>query len=231
MKTFATLLAILAIAAGANAADFSSTGSGVETTIVTAGDDTCTQTLYVNHDGSFENGYCWQYGGIVPPTYGAFGEGFSLGGGCIECIAIWATQVGNYFGQTCDTYVWDGGVTGVPGNVLWTATGQAFTNIGFWPTLTQNDFACGYQVAGDFTVGYWADFSAMVCGWFIGADQNGFGGYPWSNIAPGIGYPTGWQNPTVIWGTTQSLGFGVYFEEGGTSPVEAATWGEIKDLF
>ena len=126
MKTFATLLAILAIAAGANAANFGSTGRA-ETTIINTGSDTCTQTLYYNHDNSFENGFCWQYGGVVAPTYGAFGEGYSLGAGAIECIALWVTQVGNYYGQTCDTYVWAGGVSGTPGAVLWTATGQAFT--------------------------------------------------------------------------------------------------------
>jgi hypothetical protein len=231
MKTFATLLAILAIAAGANAANFSSTGRA-ETTIIGTGSDQCTQTLYYNHDNSFENGCCWQYGGIVPSTtYGAFGEGFSLGAGVVECMALWVTQVGNYFGQTCDTYVWEGGVSGTPGIVLWSAPGQAFTAIPYWPSCGQNNFDVNFCVSGDFTVGYWADFSAAVCAWYIALDSDGFGGYPWTNIAPGIGYPTGWNNPAIVWGAVQSLGFGVYFDAGGMTPVESKTWGEIKNLF
>ena len=35
--------------------------------------------LYCNHDGTFDgNGYAWQYGGVVPPYYGAFAEGYVL---------------------------------------------------------------------------------------------------------------------------------------------------------
>ncbi len=232
MKKFATLLAVLVLAAGANAADFTSTGYSKETTINVLGSDQCTATLYYNHDGSFENGYCWQMGGVVPgTTYGAFGEGFDLGQGLVECAAIWVTQTGSWFGQPVDIYLWSGGVTGVPGDVMWVNTGQQFQQIGFWPSITQNDFEIGYCLDGEFTVGYWADFSTDVCGWYIASDEDGFGGYPWTNVAPGIGFPTGWQSPAVVWGVCQSLGFGVYFEEGGMTPVESATWGEIKSLF
>ena len=100
----------------------------------------------------------------------------------------------------------------------------------FLSTLAQNDFEVDLDVSGEFTVGYRADFSLTLCGWFIGMDQDGFGGYPWTNIAPGSGYPTGWQTPALVWGTVQSLGFGVYFGT-GCSPVEEATWGEVKALF
>ncbi len=231
MKKFATLLAILAIAAGANAADFGSTGYSKETAIVGSGSDECTETLYYNHDGTFENGYCWQMGGVIPgTTYGAFGEGFDLGAGNVECAAIWTTQTGNWFGQPLDVYIWDGGVSGMPGDVLNVVSGAQLTNVPFWPTIGQSDIEVGYNVSGEFTVGYWADFSTDVCGWYIGSDEDGFGGFPWTNVAPGIGFPTGWQSPAVVWGVCQSLGFGVYFGEGGT-PVEAATWGQIKDLF
>ena len=34
-------------------------------------------TLYINHDYGFHCGYAWQYGGVVPPYYGAFAERFS----------------------------------------------------------------------------------------------------------------------------------------------------------
>ena len=230
MKRFAALLAVVVFAAGANASDFVSFPGGVTTNIIGSGSDECAATLYINHDGSFENGCAWQYGGIVPPMYGAFGEGFDLGAGTVECAAMWLTQVGNFFGQPLDVYVWDGGVAAAPGAVLSMIAGQVPSNVPFWPTLGQNDFEVGQAVTGEFTVGYWADFSAAPCAWFIGIDADGFGGFPWTNIAPGIGYPTGWQNPSLVWGTVQSLGFGAYFET-GASPVEEATWGEIKALF
>ncbi len=232
MKKLATLLAVLLLVAGASAANIGNMAGGVETTVVEPGTDTCVQTLYQNHDGSFENGFCWQYGGIAPPYYGAFAEGFTgLGTGYVECMAIWATQVGNYFGQTCDIYIWQGGVSGAPSTVLWQGTG-AFTSIPYWPTVGRNDFNVGFCLEGDFAVGYWVDASASVCPWYVGADLDGFGGYPWTNVAAGTGYPTGWQHPGVVWTSyyPQSLGFGVFFQAGMT-PVEAATWGQIKNLF
>jgi hypothetical protein len=231
MKKFATLLAILAVVAGANAANFGSTGYSKQTAIISPGSDDCTETLYYNHDNSFENGMCWQYGGIVVgSTYGAFAEGFDLGTGNVQCAAIWTTQVGNWSGQPLDVYVWQGGVSGVPGNVITVVAGAQLTNVPFWPSIGQSNVQVGANVTGEFSVGYWADFSAAVCAWYIASDEDGFGGYPWTNIAPGIGYPTGWNHPAIVWGACQSLGFGVYFGE-GTTPVEAATWGKIKDLF
>ena len=49
-------------------------------------------------------------------------------------------------------------------------------------------------------------------------------------IAPGIGYPTGWGHPDLIWPSTQSLGIAAYFCE-PPSPVESPTWGAVKALF
>ncbi len=230
MKTFAALLAVLALAGfAANAENFSSTGYSAGTTIVGSGVDACANgTLFVNHDGGFENGYCWQSGGIVPPYYGAFAEGFDLGSGCVFCGAFWLTQVGQFTGRPADLYVWDG--DNPPGAVVGMVAGHVFQNIAIWPSISQHDADMGICVYGPFSIGYWADFSAEVCQWFIAADQDGFGGMPWTCIAPGIGYPTGWNNPTAVWGPTQSMGLGAWFGA-GYSPVEAQTWGSIKALF
>jgi hypothetical protein len=86
-------------------------------------------------------------------------------------------------------------------------------------------------VSGDFTVGYWGDFPGSYALFFCAADENGPGGHPWTCIAPGIGYPSGWQNPSVIepWAQVKALGCGVYFEQG--TPVESETWGALKALF
>ena len=160
MKRFATLLAILALTGfAANAADFGELGFSKDTQIQEPGNDECVGTLFYNHDGSFENGYCWQYGGIVPPYYGAFGEGYDLGAVFVECSAHWLSQTGAFVGQPADIYLWDGGVTGAPGGVLSMVAGVVFDPIAFWPSCSQHDVEIGYHVGGEFTVGYWADFS------------------------------------------------------------------------
>ena len=66
-------------------------------------------------------------------------------------------------------------------------------------------------------------------GYIVAADLDGAGGHPWTYIAPGIGYPTGWNDPSIIWGTTQSLGLGGVFS--GCSPAESRSWGSMKALF
>jgi hypothetical protein len=45
-----------------------------------------------------------------------------------------------------------------------------------------------------------------------------------------IGLPSGWQDPSIVRGPTQSLGIGAHFEVGGT-PAESRGWGAIKALF
>ena len=230
MKKFATLLAVLALVGAASADNYASLGYSEDT--ITSGDqsDQCVGVLIYNHDYSFENGYCWQLGGCVPPYYGAFGEGFDVGAVNVECGMYWFSQQGYYNGFPMDAYVWEGGVSGPPGGVLCVVPGVTGLNIGFWPSCTMSEVEIGCCVGGEFTVGYWVDFSIELCQWFICADQNGFGGFPWTNIAPGIGYPTGWQDPTIIWGTTQSLGFGATLTDHPSAP-ESRTWGAVKDLF
>ncbi len=194
-------------------------------------DSECGDTLCVNHDGSFENGHAWAFGGIVPPYYGAFGEGFDLGPGEVACGAFWFTQVGLYFGSPIDVYLWEGGVTGPPGAVLWVDAGVPIPGpIGMWPAISQHDIEIGSPITGPFTVGFWADFSAGVNQFLVAADENGPGGHPWTCIASGIGYPTGWQHPSVVWGQTQSWGLGVYLA-GAPTPAEPHTWGLIKALY
>jgi hypothetical protein len=230
MKKFAALLMVLALAAAANATNPVSLGYSDETiTHGPQGDACATGTLYVNHDGTFENGYAWRYAGIAPPYYGAFAEGYDLGPGTLACAAMWFSHNGTFAGQTCDVYVWDSdGVN--PTNVLGVVVGFAPSGVGFWPNITQHDCDVNVYCPGDFFVGFWGNWPGVVQGWFIAADLDGFGGLPRTNIAPGIGYPTGWQDPSIVWGPTQSMGLGGYFGEGG-SPAENQTWGSIKALF
>ena len=229
MRLAATVLGtFLVVAASAvQASDFSSTGPG-SATIVPAGSDDCYGVYTHNHDGTFENGYCWQYGAIAPPYCGAFGEGFASPGNQLACVSIYLTGVG-FYGEPLDIYVWDGGVSSPPGEVLTMFPDQLPYNIPFWPSVGENLFEVyGYAPPSGVTVGYWADFSAGPC-FFVAADENGYGGHPWTNMAPGIGYPTGWHHPNLVWPECRSLGFGIYSLN--FSPVESSTWGMIKELY
>jgi hypothetical protein len=232
MKKFAALLLVLAMAAAANATNPVSLGYSDQGTTIGSGADACAGgTLYVNHDGSFENGYAWRYGGTALPYYGSFGEGYTgLGAGFVCCGAFWlSTLPGMYTGQLYDAYVWNGAV--LPGSVVGMVPGNTPTGVGNWPTVTQHDVAMNIAVTGDFTIGYWGNWPGGPNGWFCGADLNGFGGIPWTYIAPGIGYPTGWNDPSIIWGPTQSMGCGAYFGGNCNVPVETQSWGSIKALF
>lgn len=224
----AAVLLAATLAAGANV---SSLGYSEETVVIGPGADACAEgVLTANHDGSFENGYAWRTGGVVAPYYGSFGEAYDLGTGVVYCGAYWLSTLPGYIqGHTADCYVWEGGVGSMPDAVLGVVTGVAFDGIPYWPEVGQFDVDLNIAVSGPFTVGYWGNWPGMGCDWFCVADLNGLQGYPWTCIAPGIGYPTGWNDPSIVWGPTRSMGCASYF--GQASPVEAGTWGAIKQVF
>jgi hypothetical protein len=225
---------VILIALPAGASNAVSLGYSEETTIIGPGTDACASgVLIYNHDGSFETGLAWQYTGCVPPYYGALGEGYDLGAGTIACAAFWLTTIpGFYTPDNADCYVWEDGVSGAPGAVLAMLTSPRMTNIPNWPAVGQNDVEMGVPVTAPFTMGYWGPWPEGLLWYFCAADQNGPGGHPWTCIAPGIGYPSGWQDPSIVggyWSPTRSMGIGVYFEQ--ATPVESETWGAVKALF
>ena len=224
---FAALLLVLATLGRAGATDFGSLGPG-ETTIVPSGGDDCFGTYSCNHDGTFESGYCWNYGGILPPYYGAFGEGFDTpNSNNIICVTIYLTCSAMAYSEPFDIYIWDGGVASPPGEVLAVFPDQMPYSIPMWPSIGENVFEVyGYAPPTGVTVGYWVEYASDV---YVAADEDGYGGHPWTNIRPGIGYPTGWQHPQVVWPECRSLGFGIH--RIGFSPVASSTWGEIKALY
>ena len=140
------------------------------------------------------------------------------------------TQAGNFYGQAIDLFVWDGGIGNDPGAVLATIPNVVPPNIPMWPAVGQNDFEINLSVSGPFTAGFWSNNPLSDC-IFVGMDEDGLGGYPWTCIAPGIGYPTGWQHPNLVMPDVVSLGIGVYYTYGGSSPTSEGTWGSIKALF
>lgn len=187
-------------------------------------------TFTINADGSYENGFAWQFGGTVAPYYGAFAECYATPSQRPCSITLDLTQIGGQICQVADVYAWaDAG--GAPGAVL--VVGRADPGpIAFWPSVSRHTInlpSFGHGADGTW-VGYWGVWPGDAGGWFVGADTNGFGGCPYTNIAPGIGYPTGWNNVSVVWGPTQALGIGCELV-GGAIPVQETSWGQIKALF
>jgi hypothetical protein len=167
-------------------------------------------SLVLNFDGSAENGYCWQYGGILPPFYGAFAECGDFGAGKTICgIELLLTGLGHPR-IPCDLYVWaDGG--GLPGNVLSMTPAVDPGEVPLWPSVRAHNLPIAEtRVEGVAWFGYWANYNHRPCGYFIAADTNGIGGCPYTNVAPGIGYPTGWNAVGVVWGPTQSIAIGAW---------------------
>ena len=184
----------------------------------------------MNADGEYENGYSWRYGGVVEPYYGAFAECYS-GSGSICAVVLDITQVGGFSGQSMDVYVWDD-YLGCPGNVLCLTPGFVPDEIAYWPAMSRIDVPLSSCcVSSAWWIGYWPNWPGGGASWFIGADLDGGDGCPVTNIAAGIGFPTGWHNVSVAWGPTQAIGIGVRIEDCGGTPVRETTWGAVKQLF
>jgi hypothetical protein len=235
MKKLAVLFALLGVAAmitGASAKqNIGSVGKGHGIAVHSHDSNPCAgSNLMLNYDGSGENGYAWQYGGEVAPYYGAFAEGYN-GNGCVCGVALFLTQVGYNTGQLVDAYVF-GSDGNNPTTVLSTTTGLNPGSVAFWPSISESDLAVSNTpVSGDFFVGFWGEWPGALAPFYIAADLNGFGGLPRTNIAPGIGYPTGWNDPSIIWGTTMAMGIGAYVTTDCIVPTHEATWGAIKHLY
>ncbi|MFN8547265.1 MAG: hypothetical protein U0527_04650 [Candidatus Eisenbacteria bacterium] len=186
-------------------------------------------SIFSRTDGPYENGYAWLYGGNVPPQYGAFAECYS-GSYEICGVALDLTTVGFGAEGTFEIYLWgDGG--GQPGAVLAMLHIPDHGGMGFWPNVTRNVYAFSAPtcVDGVWWVGFrgtweWADI-------FIAADLDGPLGCPRTNIAPGFGFPTGWQDVSVAWAPTHSLGIGAQINVCLPVPDRPSTWGRVKRLY
>jgi hypothetical protein len=188
--------------------------------------------LYAHHDGTFEHGISWQMAGVVDPYGGAFGEGYDLGPGTVECFSVWISQDGYNAGQSTDVYVWDNGVSGLPGSVLGVVTGVVFQSIPIWPSIGRFDVEIAASVSGAFTIGSWGNWPEGLPGYWWMADGNGAPGHPWTYVVPGLGHPEGWQDPGEMWAITiTSMAIGVHFTPDDPTPAAATSWGRVKQLY
>jgi hypothetical protein len=218
-------------------------GFRTDTEILWSGldEDFCPGTTMLQNDsGVFTNGYCWRAGGVVPPDYGSWAEGYDSGFVC--GIQFLFTQTGSFFDQTMDVYVWesDGGGNPPPGpdpgNVLCALPGITPGPIAMWPEISMHDVLVCCETDGPHFVGFWGDWPGATCAWYVAADETGDGlGIPRTKIAPGIGYPTGWQHPNVqpIFANCRDLGIREFAGSGGCppTPTRGMTWGRIKALY
>ncbi len=190
-------------------------------------------TFMLNSDGSYENGYTWWYGGQVAPYYGAFAEGYNATGSvCGQQYAL-TTSSGMFNCQKLDAYLWNSDGNN-PTSVIHVDPGINISQPAVWPEFALTDInTTDVRISGNFFVGYWGEWPGAMAGWYIGADLDGFGGQPRTNIAPGVGYPTGWNDVSLIWGPTQAIGIGAYVLTGPPPPVPVSiqTWGRIKSLY
>ncbi len=206
-------LGVVSTMAMADSMPVASTGPG-NGTVVSGGQSAGCGIELFTADGTYENGYAWQYSGQAAPDYGSFAECYDGVG--LVCRAIFDfSQVGNQLNNSMDVYVWDD-AGGAPGTVIDVVTDVLPGPVAFWPSLSRHEVPVNAAINGDFWVGYWANWPDQLAGWFVGADTDGLTlGCPFTNYAPSIGFPTGWGNVSAAWGPTQALGIGAAVLPGG----------------
>lgn len=187
--------------------------------------------LRLHSDGTWENGYAWSDSYSPPPDYGAFAECYS-GVGEICTLVYWVTDIGFHYGGVFDAFVWQDDGTGQPGNVLCTRVAIDPGTIPEWPAVRQLDVALeNCCVSGNWWVGFRGTWG-LPAFWVL-ADTNGPNqGCPMTKIRPGVTWPEGWQDVSVIYPEeTKSLGIGAYLRPCAPVAAERASWGRVKALY
>lgn len=184
--------------------------------------------LVLNSGGDYETALGWQYGGVAPPYFGAFAECYS---GYVEVCAVildFTTSTG-VVTASFDAYVWED-EAGIPGAILCMRIGVDPGEIAVYPGVSRLsvEMPSGCCTSERWWVGYWPDWPGAGAQWFVAADAEFFTGCPYNNIAPGIGYPTGWQNVSVAFGPHGSLGIGAEVRSCSPTSITNSTWGSVK---
>jgi hypothetical protein len=89
-----------------------------------------------------------------------------------------------------------------------------------WPEFSVHDFQVCCPADGEHFVGFWPNWPLAGNDiFFVAADVNGPGlGCPRTRVAPGIGYPTGWQHPDEIGISANDMGIREYAGLGDCPP-------------
>jgi hypothetical protein len=243
VAVFSLVLVFLAADPSAGAAQYARSVGPAQGTLVLPRDESpqCGY-LRINSDATYENGYAWGY---LNPTryYGAFAECF-LGQHPEVCSLVFDLTGVGYPRHTLDALVWDDDA-GMPGTVLCVTPDVDPGPIALWPDISRHIIdlnpKCYPETA--WWAGFWGNWGPHGMdepGFYIAADVDGTGpgGCPFTNIEPGIGYPTGWHDVSVVWGPTRALGIGIEAHTllPAAVPIPGAageftSWGKVKGLY
>ena len=194
--------------------------------------DPCGELL-LHGDGTWESAEGWAYYESPPPDYGAFAECYS-GEGELCTLVLWGTQVGVSDPTGYDAFVWDDSGNGEPGNVICSALGLDAGTMPVSPTFKRIEAPLsGCCVSGSWWVGFRGAWLGPTPGFYIGVDYDGpVHSCPMTKIAPGLGYPEGWQNVSVIHGVdAKALAIGALIRPCAPVAAEPASWGKVKSLY
>jgi len=192
--------------------------------------DPCGELL-LNADGTWENGYSWLDVESPPPDYGSFAECYS-GDGEICALVYWVSDIGFNESAIFDAFVWLDDGSGLPGTVVCAKLHNDPGPIPNWPEIRRIDLSIeGCCVSGSWWVGFRGDWGFP--GFYILSDTNGPDqGCPMTKIAPGLQWPEGWQNVSIIYPEeTKALGIGAYLRPCAPVGVEESSWGRVKSLY
>jgi hypothetical protein len=166
-------------------------------------------------DGTWEDAYGWQFESVLPPVYGAFAERFILEREMVGAYFRFTTM-GEPGEGVMDAFVWadDGGR---PGPVLALRTGVAVSGVPAYPEVRGTEILGLHAPAGlSCWLGYWGAWPGQPAGWRLAVDRDGpGGGLPSTNVAPGQGWPEGWQPMAEIFGPTAAVGIAVLYDDRG----------------
>lgn len=204
----------------------------VDASLKSGDDEICPDaTLLQNDDGSFEWGYQWWGAEVMPPDYGSWAEHYDCRG-IICAMSVGFSTIGYFYNPSLDVYIWEDEDDN-PGNALFVLRDWFPETPGYWPDVTFRDVELGeIPSPGPHFIGFWPNWPDAQ-GWFLGADEDGPGlGGPRTKIAPGLGYPTGWNHPNVVseFSGCRDLAIREYCIEDPTA-TKTTTWGRIKALY
>jgi hypothetical protein len=187
-------------------------------------------SLLMHADGTYEWGYAWWYGEQQEPDFGAFAERY---GGVYDVQAVVLDLSASWWVvPRLDAYVWADDA-GRPGAVLSLTPNVHPGDVWQYPEYSRHriELAAPVRVDALWWLGYWGHWVGSHEGYWVGADLDGpGGGRSMTKIAPGLEWPSGWQDVAVRWYPTAALGIGAEVTEVPT-PARTVTWGGIKSLF
>jgi hypothetical protein len=187
----------------------------------------------VPHNVTYDSGYAWQFDGVVPPEFGAFAECVELDSLVTVCdVVLDLSQTGAETNEVCDVFIWsDSG--SIPGTVIAVRVGFQIGPIAVWPSVSRHHVPLDTCMEGRAWVGYVGSWPGAEAPYYVAADLDSGTGCPRTNVAPGLSYPSGWVNVSVVWQETAALGIGVEidFSACEPSPTHRSSWGAIKSLY